>query len=73
MMNFLALILAAYLISGPWASGTEPVSAPISPEGFLPIIVPGGRVAREFSRCLGGRGDWSRSCLTARFWAIAFA
>jgi simple sugar transport system permease protein len=44
MMNFLALILAAYLISGPWASGVEPVSAPIAPEGFLPILIPGTRL-----------------------------
>jgi ABC-type uncharacterized transport system permease subunit len=48
MMNFLALILAAYLISGPWASGVEPVSAPIAPEGFLPIIIPGGRLHANF-------------------------
>lgn len=48
MMNFLALILAAFLISGPWASGVEPVSAPIAPEGFLPIILPGTRLHANF-------------------------
>jgi general nucleoside transport system permease protein len=44
MMNFLALILAAFLISGPWASGFGPVSAPIGNEGYLPIILPGTRL-----------------------------
>jgi general nucleoside transport system permease protein len=44
MMNFLALILAAYLISGPWASGVEPVSASIAPQAFLPIIMPDTRL-----------------------------
>ena len=44
MMNFLALILAAYLISGPWASGVGPVSKSISAEGFLPILIPGTRL-----------------------------
>jgi general nucleoside transport system permease protein len=44
MMNFLALIFAAYLISGPWASGVEPVSASIAPQGFLPILIPGTRL-----------------------------
>jgi ABC-type uncharacterized transport system permease subunit len=48
MMNFLALILAAYLISGPWASGMEPVSAPIAPGGFLPILIPGTRLHANF-------------------------
>jgi ABC-type uncharacterized transport system permease subunit len=48
MMNFLALILAAFLISGPWASGVEPVSAPIAPEGFLPTILPGARLHANF-------------------------
>jgi ABC-type uncharacterized transport system permease subunit len=44
MMNFLAVILATYLISGPWASGVEPASAPISRAGFLPILIPGTRL-----------------------------
>src|SRR5262249_16596873 len=44
MMNFLALILATYLIGGPWASGVEPASSPISPAGFLPILIPGTRL-----------------------------
>jgi simple sugar transport system permease protein len=44
MMNFLALILAAYLITGPWASGVGPVSASIAPEGYLPILIPGTRL-----------------------------
>jgi general nucleoside transport system permease protein len=56
MMNFLALILAAYLISGPWASGTEPVSSPISPEGILPIIIPGGRLHANFLIALAVAG-----------------
>jgi general nucleoside transport system permease protein len=48
MMNFLALIFAAYLIGGPWASGVEPVSAPISRSGFLPILIPGTRLHANF-------------------------
>jgi simple sugar transport system permease protein len=44
MMNFLALILAAYLISGPWASGVGPVTASIAPEGYLPTLIPGTRL-----------------------------
>ena len=44
MMNFLAVILATYLIGGPWASGVEPASAPISRAGFLPILIPGTRL-----------------------------
>jgi simple sugar transport system permease protein len=44
MMNFLAVILTTYLIGGPWASGLEPASAPISKAGFLPILVPATRL-----------------------------
>jgi simple sugar transport system permease protein len=44
MMNFLALILAAYLISGPWASGVGPVTAPIAPDAYLPTLIPGTRL-----------------------------
>jgi simple sugar transport system permease protein len=44
MMNFLAVILATYLIGGPWASGVEPASAPISRAGFLPILIPDTRL-----------------------------
>ena len=59
------LILAAYLISGPWASGVEPVSAPIAPEGFLPIIIPGGRLHANFLPRVGGGCDWWLSCSIA--------
>ena len=44
MMNFLAVILATYLIGGPWASGVEPASASISRAGFLPMLIPGTRL-----------------------------
>jgi ABC-type uncharacterized transport system permease subunit len=44
MMNFLATIFATYLISGPWASGTTPVTKPIAEEGFLPVLVEGTRL-----------------------------
>jgi ABC-type uncharacterized transport system permease subunit len=44
MMNFLALILATYLISGPWASGSTPVTKPIVEAGYLPILLPGTRL-----------------------------
>jgi simple sugar transport system permease protein len=44
MMNFLAAIFATYLISGPWASGTTPVTKPIALEGYLPILVEGTRL-----------------------------
>jgi simple sugar transport system permease protein len=44
MMNFLAVILSAYLITGPWASGVGPVSAPIAQDAYLPILIPGTRL-----------------------------
>jgi ABC-type uncharacterized transport system permease subunit len=56
MMNFLALILAAFLISGPWASGVEPVSAPIASEGFLPILLPGTRLHANILLALAAVG-----------------
>jgi general nucleoside transport system permease protein len=56
MMNFLALILAAFLISGPWASGVEPVSASIVPQAYLPIILPGTRLHANFLLALAAVG-----------------
>lgn len=44
MMNFLAVIFATYLISGPWASGVTPVTKPIAVEGQLPILISGTRL-----------------------------
>jgi simple sugar transport system permease protein len=44
MMNFLAMTLATYLISGPWASGTTPVTKPIAAEGYLPVLISGTRL-----------------------------
>jgi len=44
MMNFLAMILATYLITGPWASGATPITRPIVPAGYLPILIPGTRL-----------------------------
>jgi general nucleoside transport system permease protein len=44
MMNFLAVILATYLISDPWASGLTPVTKPIVPGAYLPILIPGTRL-----------------------------
>lgn len=44
MMNFIAVILATYLIGGPWASGITPATRPIVPAGFLPILIPGTRL-----------------------------
>jgi ABC-type uncharacterized transport system permease subunit len=44
MMNFIALILATYLISGPWASGSTPVTKPIVEAGYLPILIPETRL-----------------------------
>jgi simple sugar transport system permease protein len=44
MMNFLAVILATYLISGVWGTGTTPVTRPIQPEAHLPILIPGTRL-----------------------------
>jgi ABC-type uncharacterized transport system permease subunit len=44
MMNFLGVTLATYLISGPWASGTTPVTKPIAAEGFLPVLISGTRL-----------------------------
>jgi simple sugar transport system permease protein len=44
MMNFLAVILATYLISDPWASGVTPVTKPIVPQANLPILIPGTRL-----------------------------
>jgi ABC-type uncharacterized transport system permease subunit len=44
MMNFLAVFLATYLISGPWASGVTPISQPISPAAYLPILIAGTRL-----------------------------
>jgi simple sugar transport system permease protein len=44
MMNFLASILATYLIGGPWASGATPVTKPIVEAAYLPILLPGTRL-----------------------------
>lgn len=44
MMNFLAMILATYLIGGPWASGASPVTRAIVPAGHLPILLPDTRL-----------------------------
>jgi general nucleoside transport system permease protein len=44
MMNFIALILATWLISGPWASGSTPVTKPIVEAGHLPILIPETRL-----------------------------
>jgi general nucleoside transport system permease protein len=44
MMNFLAVILATYLISGPWASGINPVTKPIVSQAYLPILIAGTRL-----------------------------
>ncbi len=44
MMNFLAVIFATYLISGPWASGVNPVTKPIVPQAYLPILITGTRL-----------------------------
>jgi len=44
MMNFLALILATYFITGPWASGATPVTKSIVEAGYLPILLPGTRL-----------------------------
>jgi ABC-type uncharacterized transport system permease subunit len=44
MMNFLAVIFATYLISGPWASGLTPVTKPIISGAYLPILIPGTRL-----------------------------
>jgi len=44
MMNFLAVFLATYLISGPWASGVTPITQPISPAAHLPILIVGTRL-----------------------------
>jgi general nucleoside transport system permease protein len=44
MMNFIAIILATYLIGGPWASGITPATGPIVSAGFLPILIPGTRL-----------------------------
>jgi len=44
MMNFLATICATYLISGPLASGTTPITKPIAAEGFLPVLIDGTRL-----------------------------
>jgi ABC-type uncharacterized transport system permease subunit len=44
MMNFLAVILATYLISGVWGTGTTPVTRPIQPAAYLPILIPGTRL-----------------------------
>jgi ABC-type uncharacterized transport system permease subunit len=44
MMNFLAMIFATFLISGPWASGATPVTKSIAAAGDLPILIPGTRL-----------------------------
>jgi general nucleoside transport system permease protein len=44
MMNFLALVLSTYLISGPWASGSTPITKPIIEDGYLPVLLPGTRL-----------------------------
>jgi simple sugar transport system permease protein len=44
MMNFLAMILAAYLISSVWGTGATPVTRPIEPAAQLPILLSGTRL-----------------------------
>jgi simple sugar transport system permease protein len=44
MMNFLAAILANYLINSAWGTGTTPVTRPIQPAAYLPILVDGTRL-----------------------------
>lgn len=44
MMNFIAITLATYLLSGPWASGIIPATRPIVSAGFLPVLIPGTRL-----------------------------
>lgn len=44
MMNFLAVNIATYLISGPLASGTTPITKPIAEEAFLPVLIEGTRM-----------------------------
>jgi general nucleoside transport system permease protein len=44
MMNFIALTLATYLLSGPWASGITTATRPIVPAGYLPTLIPGTRL-----------------------------
>jgi general nucleoside transport system permease protein len=48
MMNFLAVTIATYLVGGPWASGITPATAPIVPDGFLPVLIPGTRLNANF-------------------------
>ncbi|WP_213736142.1 ABC transporter permease [Bradyrhizobium sp. dw_411] len=48
MMNFLAVTIATYLVGGPWASGITPATAPIVPEGFLPVLISGTRLNANF-------------------------
>jgi simple sugar transport system permease protein len=48
MMNFLAVTITTYLVGGPWASGITPATAPIVPDGFLPVLIPGTRLNANF-------------------------
>jgi simple sugar transport system permease protein len=56
MMNFLAVILATYLISDPWASGLTPVTKPIVPDAYLPILIPGTRLHANFIVAIAAAG-----------------
>jgi general nucleoside transport system permease protein len=53
MMNFIAVILATYLIGGPWASGITPATGPIVSAGFLPILIPGTRLHANIVIAIG--------------------
>jgi simple sugar transport system permease protein len=44
MMNFLAIILATYLITGPWGTGITPVTRSIAPNTYLPLLIGGTRL-----------------------------
>jgi simple sugar transport system permease protein len=53
MMNFIAIIVATYLIGGPWASGITPATRPIDPAGFLPILIHGTRLHANIVVAIG--------------------
>ena len=48
MMNYIAIIFATYLISGPWASGFTPVTKSIEPAARLPVLISGTRLHGGF-------------------------
>ncbi|MFQ5915807.1 MAG: ABC transporter permease [Nitrospinota bacterium] len=48
MLNYIAILGASYLVNGPWAMGTVPITKRIESSAELPLLVPGTRLHAGF-------------------------